>query len=97
MLLGCVVKVPMSDTNKEGKRSGRSRVYDHAGIGKPRNKAQGAARVKRHTFGSTEKIRRRNRKTWTRLFAKAGRQDDKLKVQEGLDTSVVADPQDLPD
>jgi hypothetical protein len=33
--------------------------------------------VKRHTFGRTEKIRRRNRKTWTRLANKRRRRLDK--------------------
>jgi hypothetical protein len=32
---------------------------------------------KRHTWGSTEKILRRGRKLWSRLFAKRRRQLDK--------------------
>lgn len=35
-------------------------------------------------WGRTEKIQRRNRKTWTRKFAKEGRQLDKAEVQAGI-------------
>lgn len=38
----------------------------------------------RHGFGRTEKILRRNRKTWTRLFAKEGRRLDQVAIVEGL-------------
>jgi hypothetical protein len=37
---------------------------------------------KRHTFGRTEKILRRNRKTWTRLGNKRRRQADKTAASE---------------
>lgn len=44
--------------------------------------------VKRHTFGSTEKIRRRNRKTWTRLANKRRRRLDKERVVIDSPSSV---------
>lgn len=40
---------------------------------------------KRRTFGSTEKILRRNRRLWERLYAKEGRRLDKLAVREQLE------------
>ena len=51
---------------------------------KPRSKRQDFLLYCRSSFGSTEKILRRNRKTWTRKFAKEGRQLDKAEVQAGL-------------
>ena len=36
------------------------------------------------SYGSTEKSLRRNRTTWTRKFAKEGRQLDKAEVQAGI-------------
>jgi len=38
----------------------------------------------RHTYGSTEKILRRNRKLWTRLANKRRRRIDKNKIEEGI-------------
>lgn len=38
--------------------------------------------VQRHQFGSTEKILRRNRKTWTRLGNKRRRAVDKKAAKE---------------
>jgi hypothetical protein len=65
----------MSRTTKEGKRGrpapGRKHDPAHEAI------------IKRHTFGRTEKILRRNRKTWTRLGNKRRRQDDKATIVEG--------------
>jgi hypothetical protein len=66
----------MSDTKKADKRGWR-RVR-----GKPRSPGQAETVRSRHTFGRTEKILRRNRKTWTRLHSKIGRQLDKQEVQE---------------
>ena len=40
----------------------------------------------RHTFGSTEKILRRNRKTWTRLVNKRRRAIDAVAVRAGEET-----------
>lgn len=37
--------------------------------------------LKRRTWGSTEKILRRNRKTWTRLSAKRRRKIDKETIE----------------
>lgn len=59
----------MSRTLKEGKRRRWVRGRFELEIGD----AVGA----RHMFGSTEKILRRNRKTWTRLAAKRRRALDK--------------------
>ena len=64
----------MSRTTKEGKR----------GKGKrnplPKGKPDGRAVFGRHFYGSTEKILRRNRKTWTRLGNKRRRRLDKEEV-----------------
>ena len=51
---------------------------------KPRSARQSNLLCARSGFGRTEKILRRNRKTWTRKFAKEGRQLDKAEVQAGL-------------
>jgi phosphotransacetylase len=42
----------------------------------------------RNTYGSTEKILRRNRKIWTRLVNKIRRRIDKNQIEEGLDVST---------
>ena len=60
----------MSRTKKEGKRR---RIPS----GKKSEGIQSAV-MKRHVYGSTEKILRRNRKTWTRLANKRRRAEDKL-------------------
>lgn len=57
----------MSRTKKEGKRSKYSR----------RGHGDEFCAWQRHSFGSTEKILRRNRKTWTRLGNKRRRATDK--------------------
>jgi hypothetical protein len=61
----------MSRTFKEGKR-GRRRV-------RVRQEVDGVAWaiMKRHWFGSTEKIRRRNRLIWRRLANKRRRSEDR--------------------
>lgn len=65
----------MSRTKKEGKRNrGVSKRHESAGIGD--------AVQSRHSFGSTEKILRRNRKTWTRLANKRRRALDKKAVEQ---------------
>jgi hypothetical protein len=61
----------MSNTRKEGKRGWRHPV------GRPESAEIGAATAMRHSFGGTEKVLRRNRKTWTRLGNKRRRQLDK--------------------
>lgn len=68
----------MSDTIKPGKR--RYRKIKH----KSRNIQQFDIVSARHTFGSTEKILRRNRRIWERLYAKIGRQIDKKEVVLGI-------------
>jgi hypothetical protein len=60
----------MARTYKEGKRGWRQ-VPLGAGRG------VGFAIEKRHTWGSTEKILRRNRRLWERLAAKRRRAVDK--------------------
>jgi hypothetical protein len=57
----------VSRTKKEGKRTKYSR----------RARGDEFCAWQRHSFGSTEKIRRRNRKTWTRLGNKRRRAADK--------------------
>ena len=68
----------MSDTFNPGKRSFRLVKYKH------RNTKQCDAVSCRHTFGSTEKILRRNRRIWERLYAKIGRQIDKEEIVSGM-------------
>jgi len=65
----------MSKTEKTPKRR---RV---AG-GRPEAPEVGAVRSKRGNFGRTEKIRRRNRKIWTRLGNKRRRRLDKKATDE---------------
>jgi hypothetical protein len=68
----------MSRTTKEGKRSRRVRILDSKGIME--------AIQNRMTWGSTEKILRRNRKIWERLAAKIRRGLDKKEIKAGLDS-----------
>lgn len=65
----------MSKTKKQGKRGFRH-------VDSNEDPAIKASIVKRHTFGSTEKILRRNRKIWTRLTAKIRRHLDQKAIQE---------------
>lgn len=65
----------MSRTTKPGKRGGRI-AAKKTEAPEIRDTIQ-----KRHTFGRSEKILRRNRKTWTRLAAKRRRQLDKEAVR----------------
>lgn len=65
----------MSRTTKPGKRGPR-KVFK-----KTETSGIGDAIQKRHTYGHTEKILRRNRKLWTRLAAKRRRQVDKEAVR----------------
>lgn len=64
----------MSQTKKEGKRT---RIPELRG----ESPEVQAAVLARHTFGSTEKILRRNRKTWTRLVNKRRRAIGKEAVE----------------
>jgi hypothetical protein len=66
-------KKPKSE-NKDKRRPGL----------RPRSKRQDGILFARFTFGSTEKILRRNAQLWRRKFSKEGRQLDKAAVQEGL-------------
>lgn len=52
---------------------------------KPQSPEQNGPLMQRHTFGHTEKILRRNRKLWSRLYAKIGRRIDARAVSEGLE------------
>ena len=52
---------------------------------RPRDPEQNGPLMQRHTFGHTEKILRRNRQLWSRLFAKIGRRLDARIVKEGLE------------
>jgi hypothetical protein len=61
----------MSRTTKEGKRAKHDRTT------RASNADQFCAVMPRHTFGSSEKILRRNRKTWTRLGNKRRRRHDR--------------------
>ena len=63
-------EVIMSRTRKEGKRTRRPKVGSQP-------KAIQKAIWKRHAFGSTEKILRRNRRIWVRLGNKRRRAADK--------------------
>ena len=63
----------MSRTKKPGKRSKYSRAViadEHCLVDK------------RHLFGSTEKILRRNRKTWVRIGNKRRRRADKIATKD---------------
>jgi len=61
-------------------KAGARRRPDH----KPRSTRQTRILVDRRTYGSTEKILRRNRRLWSRLFSKEGRRLDKLAVTEEM-------------
>ena len=67
----------MSHSTKEGKRQRLPQI----GKGDP---AVDAVK-KRHLFGSTEKILRRNRGVWVRLGNKRRRQADKATVEDALE------------
>jgi len=62
----------------------RSRNEKRSRVPRVREETSGMvdAILKRHTWGSTEKILRRGRKLWTRLLAKRRRQHDKDAVVE---------------
>lgn len=65
----------MSKTKKQGKRGFRH-------VESNEDPAIKSAIYKRHAFGSTEKILRRNRKIWTRLAAKIRRRLDQKAAKE---------------
>lgn len=46
----------------------------------------GWAMLKRHIYGHTEKILRRNRKIWTRLVNKRRRRLDREEIESGICT-----------
>ncbi len=52
---------------------------------RPRSPEQNGPIEQRHTYGRTEKILRRNRAIWSRLFAKIGRRIDARVIKEGLE------------
>ena len=72
----------MSNTFKEGKRLRQVAHY-------PECSELRDCIVKRHGFGKTEKIRRRNRKTWTRLMNKIRRRLDKHRVEESSNVHLM--------
>lgn len=49
---------------------------------KPRSNRQGWLVSARHSFGHTEKIRRRNRRLWARKFSKEGRKLDRVETSD---------------
>lgn len=64
----------------------RVRVHPKAGARRKPKRHQpevGDAVAQRHQYGSSERILRRNRKTWTRLGNKRRRALDKRSAQEG--------------
>lgn len=71
----------MSDTVKQGKAGSRCRPEL-----RPRSTQQSGALAQRRQYGRTEKILRRNRKLWTRLYAKIGRRLDKQAITESTES-----------
>jgi hypothetical protein len=51
---------------------------------RPRSRRQEALIRARRGYGRTEKILRRNRALWSRMFAKEGRRLDKEEIAQGL-------------
>lgn len=66
-------------------RSAKSEKRRRGVAVKGRSEKQGSLILKRHNFGHTEKIRRRNRKLWRRLYAKEGRQLDKQAIKDSAE------------
>ena len=64
----------MSDTIKKERSYKIPQTTEDKGINE--------THIKRHTFGSTEKILRRNRKIWTRLANKIRRRISKRIIDE---------------
>lgn len=75
----------MARTKKQGKRSKYTRPKNW----RPESPKQDGAASKGRTFGSTEKILRRNRKTFRRLVSKIGRRIGKEKIAEQLEEGVL--------
>lgn len=76
----------MSDTKKEGKRGWRAAKHADVPVGMETRAAQ--ILCLRHSFGSTEKILRRNADLWRRLLGKARREADKLAIKDELEGCV---------
>jgi hypothetical protein len=72
----------MSDTKKEGKRFRNPKL-------KGESPAVKSAVLDRHSWGSTEKILRRNRKLWTRLVNRRRRALGKEAIVESGDSGSV--------
>lgn len=53
---------------------------------KARSTRQGETIFCRHSFGSTEKILRRNAQLWRRLFSKEGRRLDQVAIVESAES-----------
>lgn len=70
LLLG--IKMSKSDKPEKGRRMPRGK----------RSAAENKAIKKRHTYGRTEKILRRNRKLWARLLNKIRRRADKKAIND---------------
>jgi len=80
-------KYRITDDGREHTGARPGRAHPKAGARRrPRKKTETreirSAVVQRHQFGSTEKILRRNRKTWTRLGNKRRRAVDKKTEKE---------------
>jgi|HubBroStandDraft_2_1064218.scaffolds.fasta_scaffold00001_89 hypothetical protein len=80
-------KYRITDDGREHTAKRLGRAHPKAGARRrPRKKTETreirSAVVQRHQFGSTEKILRRNRKTWTRLGNKRRRAVDKKTAKE---------------
>lgn len=75
----------MARTKKAGKRSKHSRPKNWH----PETKKQDEAAKKGRLFGGTEKILRRNRKTFKRLVSKIGRQVGKDVIDVQLEEKSI--------
>ena len=74
-------------TLKQRKQGGETKDRKRPPL-RPSCVRQGEAVIKRLTWGSTEKIRRRNRKLFMRLASRARRALDKQRIREDLPEAV---------
>ena len=79
----------MAESEAQGKKpkQGKSIAWTRV---RTRSKRQGWRVFSRHRYGHSEKILRRNRKLWARLFSKEGRRLDGAAIREGLDEDPAA-------
>ncbi len=78
-LVHCSWLDPEPNDQPGTEKAGATRIPDL----RPRSSRQSGFIRQRRTYGHTEKILRRNRKLWARLFSKEGRRLDKLAIAEG--------------